>query len=49
EWANGKRMKSSSVEIKWNVLSLCSRYLVTLWLLGVMGLAAVACRFMICA
>lgn len=49
EWANGKRMKSSSVEIKWTVLSLCSRYLVTVWLVGVMGLAAVACRFMTCA
>lgn len=48
EPGNGKRMKSSSVEIKWKPLTWCSQYLVTICLLGVMGLAVPVCRFMLC-
>lgn len=44
----GNRMKSSSVEIKWKPMTLCSRYLVTVCFVGVMFLAVPVCRFMAC-
>ncbi|KAK9080717.1 hypothetical protein SSX86_000475 [Deinandra increscens subsp. villosa] len=48
EAGGGNRMKSSSVEIRWKVLTWCSRYLVTVCFLGVMFLAIPVCRFMVC-
>lgn len=45
----GKRLKSSSVEIKWGPLTWCSRYRVTLLLLTFAGLALPCCRFLLCA
>ncbi|KAI3673917.1 hypothetical protein L6452_40048 [Arctium lappa] len=49
EPGNGKRMKSSSVEIKWKPVTWCCRYRITIWLVCVMGLAVPVCRFMLCA
>ncbi|KVH99217.1 uncharacterized protein LOC112514371 [Cynara cardunculus var. scolymus] len=49
EPGNGKRMKSSSVEIKWKPVTWCHQYLITIWLVSVMGLAVPVCRFMLCA
>ncbi|XP_073303263.1 uncharacterized protein [Primulina huaijiensis] len=46
---NGKRMKSSSVEIKWRPLTWCTRYCVTVCLVCFTGLAFPVCRFMLCA
>ncbi|XP_042005567.1 uncharacterized protein LOC121754262 [Salvia splendens] len=45
----GKRLKSSSVEIKWGPLTWCSRYRVTLLLVSFAGLALPSCRFVLCA
>ncbi|KAG6407373.1 hypothetical protein SASPL_130362 [Salvia splendens] len=42
----GKRLKSSSVEIKWGPLTWCSRYRVTLLLVSFAGLALPSCRFL---
>ncbi|CAA2984122.1 uncharacterized protein LOC111376467 [Olea europaea var. sylvestris] len=46
---NGKRMKSSSVEIKWKPLTWCSQYRITICLLCFTGLIFPACRFILCA
>lgn len=46
---SGKRMKSSSVEIKWRPLTWCSRYRVSVFLVCVTGLALPCCRFVLCA
>ncbi|GFQ02551.1 hypothetical protein PHJA_002399100 [Phtheirospermum japonicum] len=46
---NGKRLKSSSVEITWRPLTWCSHYRVTLLLLCFTGLALPSCRFVLCA
>ncbi|KAK9070633.1 hypothetical protein SSX86_011035 [Deinandra increscens subsp. villosa] len=48
EPGNGKRMKSSSVEIKWKPVTWCSRYLVTICLSAGSGLVLPVCKFMIC-
>ncbi|XP_058782143.1 uncharacterized protein LOC131656440 [Vicia villosa] len=45
---NGKRMKSSSVEIKWKVVTLFSRYLITVCLVCFTGLAFPASKFVLC-
>ncbi|KAE8713730.1 PA200 protein [Hibiscus syriacus] len=44
----GKRMKSSSVEIKWKPLTWCSQYLITVALVCFSGLALLVCKFMLC-
>lgn len=44
----GKRMKSSSVEIKWKPLTWLSQYLITICLLCFTGLIFPICRFMLC-
>lgn len=44
----GKRMKSSSVEIKWKPVTWCYQYLVTICLLSASGLALPLYKFMIC-
>lgn len=49
EPGNGKRMKSSSVEIKWKPVTWCSQYLVTICLVLASGLALPVCKFMVCA
>lgn len=46
---NGKRMKSSSVEIKWKPLSSLSQYLITLCLVCFAGLIFPTSRFILCA
>lgn len=46
---NGKRLKSSSVEIKWRPLTWCSRYRVTVFLVCFTGLVLPCCRFILCA
>ncbi|KAL3643296.1 hypothetical protein CASFOL_014111 [Castilleja foliolosa] len=46
---NGKRMKSSSVEITWRPLTWGSQYRVTVLLVCVTGLALASCRFVLCA
>ncbi|XP_073004879.1 uncharacterized protein [Typha latifolia] len=43
-----KRMKSSSVEIKWRPLRWCSENLITMALLGFTGLVFPACKFILC-
>ncbi|RRT65887.1 hypothetical protein BHE74_00006046 [Ensete ventricosum] len=43
-----KRMKSSSVEVKWPPLRWCSQNLVTICLLCVAGIVFPACRFILC-
>lgn len=45
---NGKRMKSSSVEIKWKPLTWCSQYLVTIALVCFAGLVLPATKFILC-
>ncbi|XP_057765372.1 uncharacterized protein LOC130986102 [Salvia miltiorrhiza] len=45
----GKRLKSSSVEIKWGPLTWCSRYRLTLFLISFAALALPSCRFLLCA
>lgn len=45
---NGKRMKSSSVEIKWKVVTWFSRYLITVCLVCFTGLAFPASKFVLC-
>lgn len=44
----GKRMKSSSVEIKWKPLTWLSQYLITICLFIFAGLIFPVCRFMLC-
>ncbi|GMI63858.1 hypothetical protein like AT5G56120 [Hibiscus trionum] len=44
----GKRMKSSSVEIKWKPLTWCSQYLITIALVCFSALAFPVCKFMLC-
>lgn len=46
---NGKRMKSSSVEIKWKPITWLSQYFITICLVCFTGLIFPACRFMLCA
>ncbi|CAA3005209.1 RNA polymerase II elongation factor ELL3 isoform 1 [Olea europaea subsp. europaea] len=45
----GKRMKSSSVEIKWKPLTWFSQYRLTICLVCFTGLIFSACRFILCA
>ncbi|EPS57642.1 hypothetical protein M569_17175 [Genlisea aurea] len=45
---NGRKLKSSSVEIKWKPLELFSRYRLTVCLLCFGGLVVPSCRFIIC-
>ncbi|KEH34126.1 hypothetical protein MtrunA17_Chr3g0103341 [Medicago truncatula] len=45
---NGKRMKSSSVEIKWKVVTWFNRYLLTVSLVCFTGLAFPASKFVLC-
>ncbi|KAK1399164.1 RNA polymerase II elongation factor ELL3 [Heracleum sosnowskyi] len=45
---NAKRMKSSSVEIKWKPLTWCSQSLTTICLLCLTGLLFPASRFILC-
>lgn len=45
---NGKRMKSSSVEIKWKPLTWCSHYRVTVLLVCFTALVLPSCRFILC-
>ncbi|KAG8385950.1 hypothetical protein BUALT_Bualt03G0098500 [Buddleja alternifolia] len=46
---NGKKLKSSSVEIKWRPLTWCSHYRVTVFLVCFTGLVLPSCRFLLCA
>ncbi|KAL8033292.1 hypothetical protein ABFX02_13G151300 [Erythranthe guttata] len=46
---NGKRLKSSSVEIKWRPLTWCSNYRVTVFIFCFAGLVLPCCRFILCA
>ncbi|KAL6513979.1 hypothetical protein OROHE_019435 [Orobanche hederae] len=45
---NGKRLKSSSVEINWRPLTWCSQYRVTVFLICFTGLVLPSCRFILC-
>lgn len=45
----GKRMKSSSVEIKWKPLTFCSHYLITISLVCFSGLVFPASKLILCA
>ncbi|KAK7305309.1 hypothetical protein VNO77_43213 [Canavalia gladiata] len=45
----GKRMKSSSVEIKWKPLTWCSKNLLTISLVCFTGLAFPASKFVLCS
>lgn len=45
----GKRLKSSSVEIKWGPITWCSRYRVTLLLVSFSALAMPSSRFLLCS
>ncbi|GMP64885.1 hypothetical protein CsSME_00025937 [Camellia sinensis var. sinensis] len=45
---SGKRMKSSSVEIKWKPLTWCSRYLITVCLVCFTGLVFPASKLILC-
>lgn len=45
---NGKRMKSSSVEIKWKPVAWCSRNLLTICLVCFTGLVFPASKFVLC-
>ncbi|KAH7574709.1 hypothetical protein JRO89_XS03G0333500 [Xanthoceras sorbifolium] len=45
---SGKRMKSSSVEIKWKPITWCSQYLITICLVCFTGLLFPASKFMLC-
>ncbi|KAJ0561354.1 hypothetical protein HanHA300_Chr06g0222001 [Helianthus annuus] len=49
EPGNGKKMKSSSVEIKWKPVDWRCRYVVTIGLVAVSGLVLPVCKFMICS
>ncbi|KAG6501867.1 hypothetical protein ZIOFF_041751 [Zingiber officinale] len=46
---SSKRMKSSSVEVKWRPLAWCSRNLITICLLSVAGILFPAFRFVLCS
>lgn len=46
---NGKRMKSSSVEIKWKPVAWISQFLITICLVFLTALVFLACRLMLCA
>ncbi|KAF3453244.1 hypothetical protein FNV43_RR03684 [Rhamnella rubrinervis] len=46
---SGKRMKSSSVEIKWKPLTFCSHYLITISLVCFSGLVFPASKLFLCA
>lgn len=48
EPVNGKKMKSSSVEIKWKVVTLFSHYLLTVCLVCFTGLAFPISKFVLC-
>ncbi|KAL5548832.1 hypothetical protein UlMin_004063 [Ulmus minor] len=45
---SGKRMKSSSVEIKWKPLTWCSQYLITICLISFAGLVFPASKLIFC-
>jgi|UniRef100_A0A2N9J9W6 hypothetical protein len=45
---SGKRMKSSSVEIKWKPLTWCSQYMITIVLVCFSGLVFPASKFVLC-
>ncbi|KAH6822830.1 RNA polymerase II elongation factor [Perilla frutescens var. hirtella] len=45
----GKRLKSSSVEIKWGPLTWCSHYRLSLFLASFAGLALLSCRLLLCS
>ncbi|XP_043722020.1 uncharacterized protein LOC122669337 [Telopea speciosissima] len=45
---NSRRMKSSSVEIKWKPLSWCSQNLITICLICVTGMVFPACKYILC-
>ncbi|KAJ4982263.1 hypothetical protein NE237_033100 [Protea cynaroides] len=45
---NARRMKSSSVEIKWKPLSWCSQNLITICLLCFTGMVFPACKYILC-
>ncbi|KAB1215008.1 hypothetical protein CJ030_MR4G005259 [Morella rubra] len=45
---SGKRMKSSSVEIKWKPITWCSQNLITVALLCFAGLVLPVCKFILC-
>ncbi|MFS7897212.1 hypothetical protein Hanom_Chr00s007368g01737611 [Helianthus anomalus] len=49
EPGNGKKKKSSSVEIKWKPVEWCCRYFVTIGVVAVSGLVLPVCKFMICS
>lgn len=46
---NGKKLKSSSVEIKWRPVSWCLQYRASVFLVCFAGLALPCCRFVLCA
>ncbi|XP_057952492.1 uncharacterized protein LOC131146742 [Malania oleifera] len=46
---NGRRMKSSSVEIKWKPLTWCSQNLISICLVCFAGLVSPASKFIICS
>ncbi|XP_021826806.1 uncharacterized protein LOC110767541 [Prunus avium] len=46
---SGKRMKSSSVEIKWKPVTWCSQYLITICLVCFAGLVFPVSKFMLCS
>ncbi|XP_044493901.1 uncharacterized protein LOC123217159 [Mangifera indica] len=48
ELQSGKRMKSSSVEIKWKPFTWCSQNFVTICLVGFSGLVFPASKFILC-
>ncbi|XP_059666586.1 uncharacterized protein LOC132312295 [Cornus florida] len=48
EPSNGRRMKSSSVEIKWKPITWCSQNLITLFLVCFAGLVFPANKFILC-
>lgn len=45
---NGRRMKSSSVQVKWKPLTWCSQYLISLCLLCFAALLFPTCKFILC-
>ncbi|KAK1440170.1 hypothetical protein QVD17_05995 [Tagetes erecta] len=48
EPGNGKRIKSSSVEIKWKPVTWCTKYFVTICLVSASGLVLPVCKFVVC-
>ncbi|KAJ8765161.1 hypothetical protein K2173_010652 [Erythroxylum novogranatense] len=44
----GKRLKSSSVQIKWKRLTWCSHNLITICIICLAGLVLPACKFILC-